>query len=340
MLLSSVNPVWGMNKAELIDAMASESGLSKADSKRALEGLLDGVTYGLQDYSRNGGAVYIEGFGAFVRTEREVCNAKDNDCNGRFICTTEDGFSCGSVCNGVDPLYIFGGRSSETCGDGIDDDCDLVVEDDDDSLSTLYELEFIADDDFDDELYGKYYFNYWTDVVLQMANELDELSDTSYRIEPVDDAPEGLVKQVKEPAPATTYDGNFMETVVYWMAVMRDALDDDSDGDGIDDFLSKSKVLQDVKTKHKFRGHVTVLKAALTEDPDGGLAREFAKKAGLSDNLTAFVKDFLLAAIDGLENQNDPIAELEPDTELIVRQMAREVARVSIERNVFKQEFG
>ncbi|MEN8928904.1 MAG: HU family DNA-binding protein, partial [Flavobacteriales bacterium] len=30
-----------MNKTDLIDAMASNSGLSKADSKRALEGFMD-----------------------------------------------------------------------------------------------------------------------------------------------------------------------------------------------------------------------------------------------------------------------------------------------------------
>lgn len=29
-----------MNKSELVDAMASKSGLSKADSKRALEGFI------------------------------------------------------------------------------------------------------------------------------------------------------------------------------------------------------------------------------------------------------------------------------------------------------------
>ena len=127
-----------MNKAELIDAVASNSGLSKADAKRALEGLLNGVEFGLQDFSRNHGNVYIEGFGAFVRTTNEICDSKDDNCNGKFLCTSlpegenKDTFLCGGIaCNGVDDLSR--GVSTETCT-GIDDDCDLIVDDDNNSF--------------------------------------------------------------------------------------------------------------------------------------------------------------------------------------------------------------
>ena len=50
-----------MNKAELIDAMASESGLSKADSKRALEGFVSATTKAL----KKGDRVALVGFGSF-----------------------------------------------------------------------------------------------------------------------------------------------------------------------------------------------------------------------------------------------------------------------------------
>ncbi len=38
-----------MNKAELIEAMASKSGLSKADAKKALDGFLNTTTQALAD---------------------------------------------------------------------------------------------------------------------------------------------------------------------------------------------------------------------------------------------------------------------------------------------------
>lgn len=56
-----------MNKAELINAMASESGLSKADSKRALEAFISSVGKAMQ----NGEKVSLIGFGSFTVLERE-----------------------------------------------------------------------------------------------------------------------------------------------------------------------------------------------------------------------------------------------------------------------------
>ena len=55
-----------MNKAELINAIAAESGLSKADSKKALEAFVSSVTNSLKD----GGKVALVGFGTFSVSER------------------------------------------------------------------------------------------------------------------------------------------------------------------------------------------------------------------------------------------------------------------------------
>ena len=55
-----------MNKAELINAIAAESGLSKADSKKAIEAFVSSVTNALKD----GGKISLVGFGTFSVSER------------------------------------------------------------------------------------------------------------------------------------------------------------------------------------------------------------------------------------------------------------------------------
>ncbi|MHB8490691.1 MAG: HU family DNA-binding protein [Solirubrobacteraceae bacterium] len=55
-----------MNKSELIEAVASDSGLSKADSSRAIESLLGTVTKTL----KKGDEVAITGFGKFSVVKR------------------------------------------------------------------------------------------------------------------------------------------------------------------------------------------------------------------------------------------------------------------------------
>lgn len=55
-----------MNKAELISAVAAESGLSKADAKKAVEALVSSVTGAL----KAGDKVSLIGFGTFAVTER------------------------------------------------------------------------------------------------------------------------------------------------------------------------------------------------------------------------------------------------------------------------------
>ena len=55
-----------MNKAELISAIAAESGLNKVDSKKALEAFVASVTKAL----KSGDKVSLVGFGTFAVSER------------------------------------------------------------------------------------------------------------------------------------------------------------------------------------------------------------------------------------------------------------------------------
>lgn len=55
-----------MNKAELIEAVASESGLSKADAKRALDAFVNTTSGAL----KKGDRVALVGFGSFSISDR------------------------------------------------------------------------------------------------------------------------------------------------------------------------------------------------------------------------------------------------------------------------------
>ena len=57
-----------MNKAELIDAIAKDANLSKADAKRALESLTSNVTKAL----KKGDKVALIGFGTFSISARSA----------------------------------------------------------------------------------------------------------------------------------------------------------------------------------------------------------------------------------------------------------------------------
>ncbi len=57
-----------MNKAQLIDAIAGESGLTKADAKKALDAFLKVTGEALQ----SGDRVSLVGFGSFSVTERSA----------------------------------------------------------------------------------------------------------------------------------------------------------------------------------------------------------------------------------------------------------------------------
>ncbi len=55
-----------MNKAELIDAMASEAKMTKADTKKALESFINAASKSL----KKGDRVALVGFGSFSVTKR------------------------------------------------------------------------------------------------------------------------------------------------------------------------------------------------------------------------------------------------------------------------------
>jgi DNA-binding protein HU-beta len=57
-----------MNKAELIDSIATDANLSKTDAKRALEALTSNVT----DSLKKGDKVALIGFGTFSISERSA----------------------------------------------------------------------------------------------------------------------------------------------------------------------------------------------------------------------------------------------------------------------------
>lgn len=62
-----------MNKSELVDAIAAESGLSKADSKRALDGFITAIGNGL----KSGDKISLVGFGSFSVSKREARTGKN-----------------------------------------------------------------------------------------------------------------------------------------------------------------------------------------------------------------------------------------------------------------------
>jgi DNA-binding protein HU-beta len=55
-----------MNKAELIDAIASEAGLTKADAKKALDGFVSATSTAL----KKGDRISLVGFGSFSVSTR------------------------------------------------------------------------------------------------------------------------------------------------------------------------------------------------------------------------------------------------------------------------------
>jgi DNA-binding protein HU-beta len=57
-----------MNKADLIDAMAADAGISKAAAKKALDSFTDNVSGTLG----KGGRVTVLGFGTFSTSERSA----------------------------------------------------------------------------------------------------------------------------------------------------------------------------------------------------------------------------------------------------------------------------
>jgi DNA-binding protein HU-beta len=62
-----------MNKAELIDAIANESGLSKADAKKALDAFVNATSAAL----KGGDKISLVGFGTFDVSKRSERNGRN-----------------------------------------------------------------------------------------------------------------------------------------------------------------------------------------------------------------------------------------------------------------------
>ncbi len=71
-LLTATGQAAAMNKAELIEAMASEAGLSGSDAKRALDTFTDATTKALE---KDDSAVLV-GFGSFSISKRSARTGK------------------------------------------------------------------------------------------------------------------------------------------------------------------------------------------------------------------------------------------------------------------------
>ena len=62
-----------MNKNDLVSAVASSTGLSKADSTKAVEGVFDAISGALS----SGGDVRIVGFGTFLIVKRAATTGRN-----------------------------------------------------------------------------------------------------------------------------------------------------------------------------------------------------------------------------------------------------------------------
>ena len=62
-----------MYKADLVEFMAEKAGLTKADSARALDAFMEGVTKGLKKDKK----VTLVGFGTFASKRREARTARN-----------------------------------------------------------------------------------------------------------------------------------------------------------------------------------------------------------------------------------------------------------------------
>ncbi|MFO7288343.1 MAG: HU family DNA-binding protein [Gammaproteobacteria bacterium] len=84
-----------MNKAELIDAVASAANLSKAEATRAVDAVVDTIT----DALRKGEQVSVVGFGTFSvkhRAARQGRNPKTGDTI-EIAATNVPGFKAGKA---------------------------------------------------------------------------------------------------------------------------------------------------------------------------------------------------------------------------------------------------
>jgi len=62
-----------MNKSELVSAVANNSGLSKSDAEKAVDGVFDSISGALS----SGGEVRVVGFGSFSVVDRKATTGRN-----------------------------------------------------------------------------------------------------------------------------------------------------------------------------------------------------------------------------------------------------------------------
>ena len=88
-----------MNKGQLIDAVASEMGTSKAAASRSVDAVINSITSGIKQDE----AVTIVGFGTFSRKERAARTGR-NPATGQpmdIAASTTVGFKASQTLKGV-----------------------------------------------------------------------------------------------------------------------------------------------------------------------------------------------------------------------------------------------
>jgi len=109
-----------MNKAELIEAMASHAGLSKADTKRALEGVINATTKALKE----GDSAVLVGFGAFSISKRSARTGRNPQSrSGRPADSPVTFESCPELAAALDLNPGKGDEASAKCRDA-----DVVID--------------------------------------------------------------------------------------------------------------------------------------------------------------------------------------------------------------------
>jgi DNA-binding protein HU-beta len=63
-----------MTKAEIIDLMAKDAGISKAAAGKALDSLMDGIT---KELKKKDGKVTLVGFGTFMKNRRKARSGRN-----------------------------------------------------------------------------------------------------------------------------------------------------------------------------------------------------------------------------------------------------------------------
>ena len=103
-----------MNKAELIEAMASHAGLSKADSKKALDGFTSATTNALSE----GNSAVLIGFGSFSISKRSARTGRNpQHKNGRPTDSAVTFESCPEFAAALDLNPGRGDEASAKCRD-------------------------------------------------------------------------------------------------------------------------------------------------------------------------------------------------------------------------------